>query len=176
MPRLTRRHLLPLLLFLPLVYLLHRLHMLHHSPRPQTHYLQSLRGDAPPPSSPATLSSPEIAADTLLSDLIRAHALLLFTKSTCPYSVRAKHLLMETYNLQPAVHVHELDDLPDLQDAVHRMTGRRTVPNFLVAGHSIGGADEMEALEKREELIGEVRKWGGNRVKGVYKLGGVKGG
>jgi len=109
-------------------------------------------------------------------DLIQAHTLLLFTKSTCPYSVRAKYLLMETYNLQPAVHVHELDDLPDLQDAVQRKTGRRTVPNFLVAGHSIGGADEMEALEERGGLVAEVRKWGGDRVKGVYKLGGVKGG
>jgi glutaredoxin len=50
----------------------------------------------------------------------------------------------------PEPFVVELDKHPhgpDLQEFLGQITGRRTVPNVLVNGISIGGGDDMRALE-----------------------------
>lgn len=50
----------------------------------------------------------------------------------------------------PAPYVVELDKHPhgvELQDYLGKVTGRRTVPNILVNGESVGGGDEMRKLE-----------------------------
>lgn len=50
----------------------------------------------------------------------------------------------------PAPYVVELDKHhhgPELQAHLSEVTGRRTVPNILVNGESIGGGDEMRRLE-----------------------------
>ena len=41
---------------------------------------------------------------------------------------------------------------PQLQAYVATVTGRRTVPNIIVDGESIGGADEMRSLEKQGKI------------------------
>jgi glutaredoxin len=50
----------------------------------------------------------------------------------------------------PAPYVVELDQHPNgpaLQAHLGEVTGRRTVPNVIVNGVSIGGGDDMRALE-----------------------------
>ena len=98
---------------------------------------------------------------------------LIFSKSYCPYSLRAKSLLMQKYIITPAPYVVELDLHPlgsEMQDVLEKRTGRRTVPNVVVAGVSIGGCDEVEALEERGELVKEIRAKGGERVGRVLKV------
>ena len=51
---------------------------------------------------------------------------------------------------EPAPYVVELDKHPNgrtLQTHLGQVTGRRTVPNVIVNGVSIGGGDQMRALE-----------------------------
>ena len=89
---------------------------------------------------------------------------------------------METYDIRPAPFVVELDLMTDeaprspdtdepvitqgraLQNLIGEMTGRKTVPNIMVAAHSIGGSDEVARLDKDGLLSEEIRKQAGIRV------------
>ncbi|GJE94394.1 glutaredoxin [Phanerochaete sordida] len=96
------------------------------------------------------------------------HPLVVFSKSYCPYSKRAKALLA-SYNLKPAPTVVELDlraDGPIIQGILGRLTGRRTVPNVILQGESIGGSDDIMALHEEGELMPLLQKAG-------YAIGGA---
>ena len=61
----------------------------------------------------------------------------------------------------------ELDEHPlgsRLQDELEKSTGRRTVPNVLINGKSIGGGDDVQALDESGGLIDKVRSMGGKRI------------
>lgn len=92
---------------------------------------------------------------------------IVFSKSYCPFSAKAKRILLEKYTVVPAPYVVELDQHPlggGLQDALAKSTGRRTVPNVLINGKSIGGGDDVEALDVGGALIDKVRSMGGRRI------------
>ena len=61
--------------------------------------------------------------------------------------------------------VVELDTLGeerngDVQQILASITGRMTVPNVLVKGVSIGGGDEVSAMEQSGELLSLLRQQG----------------
>jgi glutaredoxin len=57
-----------------------------------------------------------------------------------------------------------------LQAKLAEMTGRRTVPNVLVTGKSIGGGDDIEALDESIELVNKIKSMGGKRMVEVKKV------
>ena len=76
-------------------------------------------------------------------------------------------ILLEKYLIIPAPFVVELDEHemgPKLQDTLHKMTGRRTVPNVFISGKSIGGGDDIEALDTGNKLVDMVKSMGGKRI------------
>jgi glutaredoxin len=92
---------------------------------------------------------------------------IIFSKSYCPYSKKAKHILLEKYRILPEPHVVELDLHPlgpKLQALLAHMTGRRTVPNILLIGKSIGGGDDMEELDQTDTLASKFKEVGGTRI------------
>ena len=92
---------------------------------------------------------------------------IIFSKTTCPYSRKAKAILLEKYTIVPAPFVVELNEHrlgQGLQSALAKSTGRRTVPNVLINGKSIGGGDDVEALDTKDELIDKVKSMGGKRI------------
>jgi glutaredoxin 3 len=68
---------------------------------------------------------------------------VVFSKTYCPYCTATK-ALFDSLGVKYAV--HELDkmgdDGPELQTALLKMTGQRTVPSVFVKGSHIGGNDE----------------------------------
>lgn len=69
--------------------------------------------------------------------------------------------------IKPAPFVVELDQHPlgpKIQDLLLEKTGRRTVPNIMVNGVSIGGGDDVAALDKAKTLANKVKELGGKRV------------
>lgn len=101
--------------------------------------------------------------ESLTIDLL---IVIIFSKSYCPYSKKAKSIF-ERYSIVPAPFVVELDEHPlgrQLQEELHRTTGRRTVPNILISGRSIGGGDDVAALHSQGELMNKVRSMGGKRI------------
>ncbi|RPB09716.1 glutaredoxin, partial [Morchella conica CCBAS932] len=98
---------------------------------------------------------------------------VIFSKSYCPYSKRAKTLLLDKYNIVPAPLVVELDQHAhgaEIQAALGKRTGRRTVPNVLVAGESIGGCDDVYAMEEEGRLHDRIKALGGARVRSIARL------
>lgn len=59
---------------------------------------------------------------------------------------------------------------PGLQAALEKSTGRRTVPNVLINGKSIGGGDDVAALDESNTLIAKIKEMGGKRIMEVKKV------
>ena len=94
-------------------------------------------------------------------------AVIIFSKSYCPFSLKAKNILLEKYDIVPPAFVVELDEHPigpKLQAFLAENTGRRTVPNVLVNGRSIGGGDDIEAMDASGELSKKIKELAGKRV------------
>jgi len=91
-------------------------------------------------------------------ELEKSSPLVVFSKSYCPYSRRAKSLL-QTYALDPPPRIVEVDLREDgdlLKVILTRLTKHSTFPNIILRGLSLGGADDLQALHdagKLEELF-----------------------
>lgn len=102
-----------------------------------------------------------------LNAILKKSPVIIFSKSYCPYSKRAKGILLEKYVIEPVPFVVELDQHPlgpQIQARLGEMTGRRTVPNVMIYGKSIGGGDDIAALDNEKKLADKVRQLGGKRV------------
>lgn len=118
---------------------------------------------------------PVVEYDALsdIAQMLKRSPIVIFSKSYCPYSLRAKDLLLRQYKITPSPFVVELDEHKhgaELQAALGKQTGRRTVPNIMISGKSIGGADEVIALESDGKLVETIQKMGGKRVMEILKL------
>ncbi len=73
----------------------------------------------------------------------------MYTTLICPYCIRAKMLLKAK-----GVAFEEIDvgSNHELRAWLVQETGRRTVPQIFINEESIGGFDEMRALDVRGEL------------------------
>jgi glutaredoxin 3 len=73
----------------------------------------------------------------------------IYTKSVCPYCVRAQALLD-----RKGVCYEEIDaeDDPALRTWLVEATGQRTVPQIFVDGRSLGGFTDVDALDRQGEL------------------------
>lgn len=92
---------------------------------------------------------------------------IIFSKSYCPFSKKAKNLLLNDYQIDPAPYVVELDQHalgPGIQAELGERTGRKTVPNILVGGISIGGSDDIAKLDQEETLIEKIMSLAGKRL------------
>ncbi|PIL35980.1 hypothetical protein GSI_01640 [Ganoderma sinense ZZ0214-1] len=92
--------------------------------------------------------------DDHLKKLKEQYPLVVFSKTFCPYSQRAKDLLT-SYDITPAPKVIELNvrsDGPQVQAILARLTGRNTVPNIILKGSSIGGSDDIAKLHDEHRL------------------------
>jgi glutaredoxin 3 len=71
---------------------------------------------------------------------------LMYTTPICPYCVRAKRLLSSK-----GVSFREIDVSgdPDTRKYLVEVTGQRTVPQIFIGGKSIGGCDDMVALDRQ---------------------------
>ncbi|KAJ5951411.1 uncharacterized protein N7479_009824 [Penicillium vulpinum] len=109
----------------------------------------------------------EAEATTELNAILKRAPVIVFSKSYCPYSRKAKVILLEHYSIEPKPFVVELDQHPlgpYLQALLAKSTGRRTVPNVLVSGKSIGGGDDIAALDQSDELASTLRQMGGKWI------------
>ncbi|EFW99628.1 glutaredoxin domain containing protein [Grosmannia clavigera kw1407] len=124
-------------------------------------------------SSEGTESETEHAAEEELDIIIKKAPVIIFSKTYCPYSKRAKGLLLDKYSIDPAPFVVELDIHPlgaALQARLGKLTGRRTVPNILVGGKSIGGGDDIAELDRKKALVDRVKSLAGNGLEMKERL------
>jgi glutaredoxin 3 len=74
----------------------------------------------------------------------------IYTKSTCPYSERARQLL-DAKGVQYEEKVIDLE--PSLRgEMIAASNGKTTTPQVFIAGRHIGGSDDLLELERSGEL------------------------
>ncbi|PVH87178.1 hypothetical protein DL98DRAFT_405734 [Cadophora sp. DSE1049] len=101
------------------------------------------------------------------NSILKKAPIIIFSKSYCPHSARAKGILLEKYLIDPKPFVVELDQHPlgaQLQAKLADLTGRKTVPNVLINGLTIGGGDDVAELDSSRKLVDKVRDLGGKRM------------
>ncbi|CAF2382994.1 unnamed protein product [Rotaria sp. Silwood2] len=106
-------------------------------------------------SSGSSLSSSDLSVADHIQQLIHKYPVVVFSKSYCPYSSKAKNILSK-YKLDNNYHVLELDHLSSkadqYQNELGKLTGAHTVPRVFINGKCIGGGDDTMALERRGDL------------------------
>lgn len=88
---------------------------------------------------------------------------MVFSKSYCPYCNNAKRIL-DSYDAKyKAIELNQEEDGDDIQNALQKITGQRTVPNIFIGRVHIGGNSDLEAVVKNgkngkkiEELLKEA--------------------
>eukprot|EP00878_Enallax_costatus_P008724 GHUV01009118.1.p1 GENE.GHUV01009118.1~~GHUV01009118.1.p1 ORF type:complete len:271 (+),score=42.88 GHUV01009118.1:832-1644(+) len=98
---------------------------------------------------------------------------VIFSKSYCPFCRKAKRALStflkpEQYVVVELDQLHELpeDDeartIPEgvFQDALERITGKRTVPRVFIGNKFVGGGDDMDSMAQTGRLKTVLREQG----------------
>ncbi|KAJ1972125.1 hypothetical protein H4R34_005515 [Dimargaris verticillata] len=85
------------------------------------------------------------AALDKINQLIASNAVMVFSKSYCPYCRRAKGALDDLKVAYNALELDMTNDGSDLQAALKELTGQRTVPNIFIHQKHIGGCDDLLA-------------------------------
>lgn len=76
--------------------------------------------------------------------------IVIYTKATCPYCIRAKALLSEKGAPYDEVRV-DLDP-PRRVEMISRAGGRATVPQIFIDDRHVGGCDELLDLDDAGQL------------------------
>jgi glutaredoxin 3 len=74
----------------------------------------------------------------------------VYVTNYCPYCSTAKALLNKR---GIAFEVIDVTNDADKRDWLVKTTGRRTVPQIFIGGESVGGSDDIHALDAKGELL-----------------------
>lgn len=95
--------------------------------------------------SPAKASTAE---EALVKSTVSSHDIVIFSKTYCPYCGMAKAVFKELKKVPYVVELDQREDGQDIQDALDKIVGRRTVPQVFINGKHLGGSDDtVEAYE-----------------------------
>ncbi|KAF9160624.1 hypothetical protein DFQ26_005317 [Actinomortierella ambigua] len=87
-----------------------------------------------------------------VEQLIADNGVVVFSKSYCPYCVKAKKLLQELNVKMTVVELDEDDQGAAIQAYLQEKTGQRTVPNIFIGQEHIGGCDDLFKLKSSGKL------------------------
>ncbi|XP_024184249.1 monothiol glutaredoxin-S6 isoform X2 [Rosa chinensis] len=76
-----------------------------------------------------------------VQNVIYSNKIAIFSKSYCPYCLRAKRIFSELHEQPYVVELDLRDDGGQIQSVLLDVVGRSTVPQVFVNGKHIGGSD-----------------------------------
>ncbi|XP_059947430.1 glutaredoxin 2 isoform X4 [Mesoplodon densirostris] len=88
-----------------------------------------------------------------IQETISNNCVVIFSKTSCSYCTMAKKLFHDVNVNYKVVELDMLEHGSQFQDALHKMTGERTVPRIFVNGTFIGGATDTHRLHKEGKLL-----------------------
>ncbi|KAI8463439.1 MAG: thioredoxin-like protein [Monoraphidium minutum] len=109
--------------------------------------------------TPATAEA-KMAAKTFVVDTIKAEKVVVFSKTYCPYCVKAKKALNQFTTKYAVIELDQRGDGDAIQDALLEVTGGRSVPRVFIGGTFIGGGDDTAAKAASGELQGLLQAVG----------------
>ncbi|XP_047312430.1 glutaredoxin-C3 [Impatiens glandulifera] len=92
------------------------------------------------------------STSAFVQNAIYSNKITIFSKSYCPYSLRAKNVFNKLQEKAFVVELDLRDDGYKIQDVLLEMVGRRTVPQVFVNGKHIGGSDDLKVAVENGEL------------------------
>ncbi|XP_077217156.1 glutaredoxin family protein [Tasmannia lanceolata] len=96
----------------------------------------------------ASNANDSTAEEAFVKKTISQHDIVIFSKSYCPYCRRSKAVFKELNKVPYVIELDQRDDGFDVQNALSRIIGRRTVPQVFINGKHIGGSDDtVDAYE-----------------------------
>ncbi|KAL3527163.1 hypothetical protein ACH5RR_011819 [Cinchona calisaya] len=87
-----------------------------------------------------------------VQNAIYSNKITIFSKSYCPYSLRAKRIFSELREKPFVVELDLRDDGYQIQNVLLDLVGRRTVPQVFVNGKHVGGCDDLQVAVKNGQL------------------------
>ena len=108
-------------------------------------------------------SAPEFNAKKWVDEKIAANAVVVISKSHCPYCPQTAQVLKK-YDAN--VHKIEINRMPNqqmqaIQAYCNQLTGASSVPRVFIGGQSVGGCDDTKALDRDgtlKRMIVEAKK------------------
>ncbi|KAG2694279.1 hypothetical protein I3760_08G135100 [Carya illinoinensis] len=94
------------------------------------------------------------SVSAFVQNAIYSNKITIFSKSYCPYCLRAKRIFSELHEQPFVVELDLRDDGGQIQNVILDMVGRSTVPQVFVNGKHIGGSDDLKAAV----LSGQLQK------------------
>ncbi|KAL6634839.1 hypothetical protein ACP70R_027510 [Stipagrostis hirtigluma subsp. patula] len=101
----------------------------------------------------AGLAAATRSPSAFVQSAIYSNRITIFSKTYCPYSMRAKRLFRD---LKEDPYVVELDlreDGRDIQSVLLDLVGRHTVPQVFVNGQHVGGSDDTANAFSNGQLL-----------------------
>ncbi|KAM5546659.1 glutaredoxin-C3 [Rosa sericea] len=87
-----------------------------------------------------------------VQNVIYSNKIAIFSKSYCPYCLRAKRIFSELHEQPYVVELDLRDDGGQIQSVLLDVVGRSTVPQVFVNGKHIGGSDDLKAAVASGQL------------------------
>lgn len=76
---------------------------------------------------------------------------IIYTKTTCPYCIRAKQLLKQQ---QLSYQEIKIDEHPEKRaEMIEKSNGRTTVPQIFINGEHRGGCDDLHAYFEKHGTV-----------------------
>ncbi|XP_072504446.1 glutaredoxin 2 isoform X1 [Notamacropus eugenii] len=101
----------------------------------------------------SSMDKSEIAPINQIQETISHNCVVIFSKTSCSYCTMAKKLFSDMDIKYTAVELDMHKYGSQFQDALHKMTGARTVPRIFVNGTFIGGAADTHRLHREGKLL-----------------------
>ncbi|CAF1121698.1 unnamed protein product [Brachionus calyciflorus] len=88
-----------------------------------------------------------------VEEVIKTHKVVVFSRTDCPYSQKAKNILAKyKINDIAIIEVNNRVDGDELLDYCAKITGARSTPRVFINGKFIGGGDYTEKLDSNGQL------------------------
>jgi len=87
-----------------------------------------------------------------VEQIIANNVVVVFSKSTCPYCVKAIETLKGLGQTPKVVELDEVTEGPAQHEYLKKKTGQRTVPAIFIKTQFIGGNSDLQALHAKNEL------------------------
>ncbi|CAG5135490.1 unnamed protein product, partial [Candidula unifasciata] len=121
---------------------------------------------------------PPVSADVQkeVEQIIKSHNVVVFSKTTCPFCVKAKDLLKSLSIKFESVDLDTIEKGPQYQTVLQELTGQKTVPNIFIRGIHLGGCDDLLNAHCQSTLMDKVKGKGSTYEYDLVVIGGGSGG
>lgn len=87
-----------------------------------------------------------------LTSLIQRGKVIMFSKSTCPYCIKAKHKLNSLKVPFEYIETNQSGVTTEQIRQLHQFSNHRTYPNIYIGTKGIGGCDNLHDLINNKQL------------------------